>query len=117
MYIYVIAPDTADSPCKIGASHNPSGRAQTLSTGSPWRLVVKHSVECSLCGPDWSVLRSAMGGNPWKPVRDMARAIEKGIHKNFADKRMNGEWFDLDWHIAASFIDEAVNKARSELCD
>lgn len=77
-FVYVMA--TIDggvpvAPCKIGVSHNPNVRLASVQTGSHKRLEVISAVPM--------------------PTRELADALEKGLHDHFGGYRMSGEWFDV----------------------
>lgn len=74
-YVYIVDYGL-DNECrpivKIGLTQNPKSRLAQLNTSSPRRLEY------------FSVYQ----------VADMA-AVEREMHRMFADRRMNGEWFHL----------------------
>lgn len=57
-----------DGPIKIGTTCDPSVRLATLQTGNPYRL---HPIAC------------------WRDHPE----IERALHAEFADVRLEGEWF------------------------
>ena len=73
-YVYLMI-DTANGFHKIGISSNPEYREHTLQSEKP-------SIE----------LLAAKSF----PSRLIAEAIESALHKAFGDKRLRGEWFQLD---------------------
>lgn len=79
-YVYLMV-DTTNNFHKIGISNNPKYREHTLQSDKP-------TIEL-LCAKEY-------------PTRIIAEAIELALHKAFSNKRIRGEWFNLD----ASDIDE-----------
>jgi hypothetical protein len=71
-FTYVIG---SGSYCvKIGHSRAPQDRVRELQTGSAANLWVAHT---------------------WRMARDEAVAMERALHKAFAWRAMEGEWFSL----------------------
>lgn len=60
---------------QIGISNNPRYREHTLQSDKP-------TIEL-LCAKEY-------------PSRAIAEAIEASLHKVYANKRIRGEWFNLD---------------------
>ena len=58
---------------KIGVAVNLEKRIKTLQTAFPYKLTLIHSVQS-----------------------DRANTLERELHKHFAAKRLNGEWFALN---------------------
>ena len=73
-YVYLMI-DTTNSFYKIGISNNPRYREHTLQSDKP-------TIEL-LCAKEY-------------PSRAIAEAIEASLHKVYANKRIRGEWFNLD---------------------
>lgn len=73
-YVYLMK-DTINGYHKIGISNNPRYRERTLQSEKP-------TIEL-LCAKQY-------------PSRNIAEAIEFALHKAFGDKRMRGEWFNLN---------------------
>lgn len=71
-YLYIIR-NTNSGRCKIGFSNNPEKRLKSLQTGSDALLEIAYKSP-EICAP---------------------QEIEGVLHKEFADKRVIGEWFDL----------------------
>lgn len=71
-FVYVIGCD--GHPVKVGYSTDVTGRLAALQTSTPHKLQVYAQIEIH-------------GGH--------GRAIENRAHKTLADKRLNGEWFDV----------------------
>lgn len=69
-YVYLIE---GGGYYKIGKAKNPSNRAQTLAIHLPYPTRLLHAIKSD----------------------DSDRA-EKHLHERYADRRTNGEWFDLD---------------------
>lgn len=77
--VYVICHERGGEACgpvKIGIAADPVRRLASLRTGNPHRLVLF-----------WHFLA---------PDRECARRLERGFHETRPEKRMEGEWFDLD---------------------
>jgi hypothetical protein len=70
-YIYLLR--AADGHCKIGRAGNVESRVRLIGTDIPYKVETVHTF----------------------PVDDSC-AVELELHKRFADKRANGEWFRLD---------------------
>ena len=73
-FVYLMV-DTANNLHKIGISNNPKYREHTLQSEKP-------TIEL-LCAKEF-------------PTRIIAEAIESALHKAYANKRIRGEWFNLD---------------------
>lgn len=78
---------------KIGVSSKPQGRIEAFRTNIP-RFITEFKF--------WYVPE--------------AYELESRFHKHFSDKRLNGEWFDLD--VDDFFlIEEVINKWKRKLCE
>ena len=77
-YIYFIRAGNYGSPIKIGVANNIAKRMAELQTGNPYKLVLV----------DWIEFDS----------RRKAYDIERKIHKELSQKRMEGEWFKGNTH-------------------
>lgn len=64
------------SPSKIGVSKHPKSRLSSLNSGSPVKLALFHQFGV--------------------PDEDCAYGLEKAILLVHKDKRMNGEWLDME---------------------
>ena len=73
-YVYLMI-DTTNNYHKIGISNNPRYREHTLQSDKP-------TIEL-LCSKEY-------------PSRAIAEAIESALHKVYANKRIRGEWFNLN---------------------
>ena len=73
-YVYLMR-DVSNNYYKIGISKTPEYRERTLQSEKP-------AIEM-IC-------------NKRYPSRKIAEAFEKALHSAYADKRVRGEWFDLD---------------------
>lgn len=73
-YVYLMI-DTTNNFHKIGISNSPEYREKTLQSDKP-------TVEL-ICAKKF-------------PSRKIAESIEKALHSTFADKRLRGEWFELN---------------------
>lgn len=74
----------AGRPCKIGVSDNVSNRLRQLQNGHADKLRL------------WGVWYFAS--------RADAAAAEKFLHRSYQEKRMEGEWFDVDPSWTASTV-------------
>ncbi len=78
-YVYMIGHERKDGmlggPVKIGVSDDPAKRLKQMQTSSPQKLAILAVI--------------AM------PMRKAAFMLEAVLHAYFADKRMQGEWFDV----------------------
>ena len=74
VYVYLML-DTTNGFHKIGISNRPSYREKTLQSEKP-------SIEL-------------LAAKPF-PSRIIAEAIEQALHKAYGEKRLRGEWFELD---------------------
>jgi Meiotically up-regulated gene 113 len=73
-YVYLMI-DTTNNFHKIGISNNPRYREKTLQSDKPTiELLHKKSF----------------------PNRKIAEVLEKTLHMTYSNKRIRGEWFDLD---------------------
>ena len=73
-YVYLMI-DTTNNFHKIGISNNPKYREKTLQSDKPTiELLHKKSF----------------------PNRKIAEILEKTLHQTYANKRIRGEWFELD---------------------
>lgn len=79
-YVYFIGGESG--PVKIGTSQNPRARLRAVQCHHPYPL---------------SILATVPGGVE----------VERGLHKRFADHRLNGEWFERHIDIIAE-----INAAR-----
>lgn len=71
-YVYLIRAIEPQSHYKIGLSKNPVTRIESLDVILPYPVEVIHLIKT-----------------------DNMRGLEKSLHKQFEDKRVNGEWFAL----------------------
>lgn len=78
--VYIFAPFGRDMepmrPVKIGIAGDVEKRIAAVQTGSPKRLKIIGLFDT--------------------PNREIARKFELAFHKYYADKRLSGEWFDVD---------------------
>ncbi len=74
-YVYVIQADISGLPCKIGMSKNVPDRIRTFSVKLPFDIKLIHFFPC-----------------------DNPREAEITLHKVYTEenKKINGEWFELD---------------------
>ena len=83
--VYVIHDGEA---CKIGVASSPESRLAALQTGNPRLLELAYK---SMRLPGL-----------------LAFAIEKTAHRQFADWRMQAEWFATDYETAIAFIEAEI---------
>lgn len=80
VYLYIISPIGREHeplrPVKIGITGNVAARLASIQTGSHRKLHVAMAINT--------------------PNRDIARSFESAFHSFYADKRFEGEWFDVD---------------------
>lgn len=72
-YVYLIQAIAPQTYYKIGLSKNPVSRIHNLGVVLPFPIEVKHLIQTN-----------------------HMREAEKKLHEEFAHKRVNGEWFELD---------------------
>lgn len=72
------------APSKIGISANPEARERALKTGS---------------ATDVKLFRFFSA-----PNREIAQFIESGFHATQSEKRLRGEWFEIDPASAATIL-------------
>lgn len=73
-FVYLMY-DTANGYYKIGISNNPEYREKTLQSEKPTIEVIAYKKF---------------------PIRKIAESIEKALHETYSEKRLRGEWFELD---------------------
>jgi len=80
VYLYIISPIGREHeplrPVKIGITGNVAARLASIQTGSHRKLHVAMAINT--------------------PNRDIARSFESAFHAFYAEKRFEGEWFDVD---------------------
>ena len=82
-YVYLMH-DTANGYYKIGISNKPYYREKTLQSEKPTiELIASKKF----------------------PVRKIAESIEKSLHSVYDDKRLRGEWFELDENDVKNIIE------------
>lgn len=85
-HIYIFKSETGE--CKIGVSNNVDKRRSTIEMqGGKNILEVFHTPKCF-----------------------NAYEIESIMHRYFADKRLTGEWFNIDYSEAVSILEKEFNK-------
>ena len=67
--------DESNGYYKIGISNHPKYREHTLQSEKPTIVLLKAKQF---------------------PIRSIAEAYEAALHKTYANKRLRGEWFNLD---------------------
>ena len=85
-FVYIIGRE--EGPVKVGISRNPAGRLDQIKAGCPFEI----DVICQASMPD----------------RSAAFAIEYAFHSSNSDRRLSGEWFEMDWESAADAVDVFV---------
>lgn len=86
--VYVIAHKLDDGwagPCKIGISRSWHGRLNSLQSGNPMPIGLYAFYNIG--------------------DRETARAVEQAVHRTQRDKRLVGEWFQVDPTVAAVAIE------------
>ncbi len=73
-FVYLMH-DLSNGYYKIGISNNPEYRERTLQSEKPTIEMIK---------------------SKRFPTRGIAESIEKALHVNYSEKRLRGEWFELD---------------------
>lgn len=82
-YVYLMH-DTANGFYKIGISNKPYYREKTLQSEKPTiELIASKKF----------------------PVRKIAESIEKSLHSVYSEKRLRGEWFELDENDVKNIIE------------
>lgn len=98
-FVYVMAKKDGESisaPVKIGMAKNPKTRVQEIGTSCPFRLEV--AVHLSM------------------PSKTMARALERAFHATQADRRLHGEWFDIEPEEAIRLLCFGYRVLLEKLC-
>lgn len=90
--VYVIGPE--GGPFKVGVSHDPHDRMQTLQTGSPIVLRLHFHEPCA---------------SPEVP----ARLVEAWAHALLNHSRTHGEWFACTLDDAITAVSRAAREAHS----
>ena len=82
-FIYVIG--RQDGPVKVGITSSPGGRLSAIQTGCPFHVSILHLTAC----------------------RDRSEALlhERSFHEICDDKRLAGEWFDMDAELAVECVE------------
>lgn len=75
-FIYLMH-DTSNGYYKIGISNSPEYRERTLQSEKP-------TIE--------------MIASKKFPIRKIAKSIEKALHNTYSEKRLRGEWFELNYN-------------------
>lgn len=88
-YLLYVTTVAAAGPVKIGFTGNLHARVSALRSGNAKRLIVA-----------WV--------HPF-PDKITARAAEARAHAMLAHARLNGEWFDINPHVAAAVIKRELN--------
>jgi hypothetical protein len=79
-YVYIITHFKNDMPCepiKVGITGNLNARLAQLRTASAYKLILLHYFPM--------------------PNREIAEHIETAFHETQKEKRLNGEWFDINF--------------------
>lgn len=82
-FIYVIGRE--EGPVKVGITSMPEGRLATIQTGCHFKIEILHLRTCS--------------------NRDHALKHEQNFHAVYAERRLAGEWFDMDSDCAIDGIE------------
>lgn len=95
-FVYVIAiggeGGELSRPVKIGVTHNPAARLETIRSNSP-------------VGLSYVCLYRA-------PSRGAAFDLERMVHRAVQRFRLDYEWFDLDPNTAADLVNEYARRSR-----
>lgn len=86
MYIYVIGRE--EGPVKVGITSNLKGRLCQIQTGCYFKAEILHA----------------------EPMLDRSHALhhEAAFHDVYAEKRLVGEWFDLEADLAIELIETGL---------
>jgi predicted GIY-YIG superfamily endonuclease len=86
-FIYVIG--RQDGPVKVGVTSNPQSRLGQIRTGCPFHVELLHA----------------------EPMLSRAHALqhEADFHAVYEEKRLNGEWFDIDAELAIELIETGLD--------
>lgn len=84
--VYLIVSDNEKYKIGITSKRNLQKRLKTLQTGNSEKL---------------EILKTH--------ISDYASLIEKTLHREFATKKLNGEWFDLSLSDVLTFEDRCCN--------
>ncbi len=78
IFIYVIG--RWEGPVKVGVAKSPASRLRELRTGCPYKIDLLHM----------------------QPARDRQHAMEheRFFHEVYVEKRLAGEWFDIEADLA-----------------
>lgn len=87
-YIYVIA-NSPEGPVKIGRSEKPEKRLRQLQVANSSILTLYYKKPFSL---------------------DRIKVVETGLHEEFVDRRVHGEWFDVGVMDAIEMIESVHSK-------
>lgn len=87
IYLYVIGRE--EGPVKIGITIALRSRLSTIQTGCPFPIEILY----------WRIL----------PNREIALDIEQCIHQVWEEKRLNGEWFDIDGDQGEEAVECAID--------
>jgi hypothetical protein len=85
--LYVLSAGTV---CKIGMTTDLPKRFNAINSSSPMPLEIVATRGVPLAGLAYA---------------------EAWLHQRFSESRLKGEWFNMDWHLAASALDEAAARA------
>lgn len=84
-FVYFVQAQYARKPVKIGRARRVGHRLDRIQTGCPEEIVLLAAIEC-------------------REGQMVASELEARLHREFADIRIRGEWFE--WHddIAAAIM-------------
>ena len=85
-YLYVIGRE--EGPVKVGITNSLTGRISAIQTGCPFRIKLLHA----------------------QPMRNRDHALlhERWFHASYEEKRLHGEWFDLEYELAVEMIETSL---------
>jgi hypothetical protein len=88
MNVYIIHRKTTETPIKIGISGDVKSRLAGLQTASPEELIIRYILTCK--------------------NQESAYKVERLLHKKYADRRLSGEWFDINPQVVINDIELAM---------
>jgi hypothetical protein len=99
-FIYVIGREMGAGsvgPTKIGVSDAPRKRADSINTSCPFRVKLFQIFAC--------------------PTRALAFALEGCFSDTFADRKLNGEWYDMTVQEAALAVGQCITFSLADAED
>lgn len=96
MSLYVLTEGFSNCPCKIGSAADVNKRVTLLNCGNHRKLFLRASAKVA-----WPK------DEKWLAYQRRVQKLEREVHKKFANWRVRGEWFVIDFEEAAKAITEA----------